>query len=383
MKLAESEKCSGCSACAAACAKKAITMKPDAEGFLRPSVDAAKCVECGMCAKACPSLAQDPPRQPLGVYAARAKDFGLRKASSSGGVFTLLARETLAAGGVVFGAVWDRATQGVRHVAAESEEGLAAMRGSKYVQSDLGDTLTAARAALKAGRQVLFSGTPCQIAGLRRFLGRGYDNLLAVDTVCHAIPSPLAWRTYAADRRSEVGSAGDVEKAAFRVKNPSWWLTWQVLEFSDGKRYAKSLVEDLFRRGFLLDLFNRPSCHACSCRELRSGSDLTLADYWCVHQKFPELDDDRGVSLILVNTERGAEAWRKIGESLTVRESDFEHAVKTNPSIVKSFPPHENRSRFFSEVEANGFDSTVSALTKPIEVPPEIIAFANLHKDEP
>ena len=369
MKLADELHCSGCAACAAACAKKAITMKPDAEGFLRPVVDASKCVACGLCAKACTPLAPAEPRRPLAVYAAKANDFDLRLKSSSGGIFSLLARDVFAQGGIVFGAAYDETGLYVRHIGVEDEAGLARLRGSRYVQSEIGDTLLEARAALKAGRKVLYSGTPCQVSGLLRFLGRPYENLLTVDVICHAVPTQKAWELYIGARRAEVGGEGPLVKGEHRAKHPSWRLHSHVLEFANGKTYVKEALVDTHRIGFLRDLFCRTSCSVCACRELRSGSDMTIADYWGVHYRFPELDDDCGVSVALLNTERAVAAWKRVEGQMTVKESDFEDVAKTNPPIVRSFPPHPNRARFFAEVGKLGFDEAVTQLAEPLVVP--------------
>jgi len=347
-------------------------MVADEEGFLRPQADVSKCVDCGLCEKVCPSLNQGVPRLPLAVYAAQAKDGRLRSRSSSGGVFTLLARRILAKGGIVYGAVFDVASREVRHVSAENEEELAALRGSKYVQSDLRNVMREVREQLKTGRAVLFSGTPCQVAGLKRFLGRDYANLLTVDMVCHAVPSPLAWRKYLERRIADLGK-GDVPLTgvSFRDKKLGWYQFSVRLDFADGTRSRGDILSDMFLRGFLLELFNRPSCHDCACRELKSGADLTIADYWMVHQKFPDIDDDRGTSLVMVDCERGAAAWSEISDELSAWESTYEDAVRTNPAIVRSFKPWEGRSRFFCEVDRMGFDEAVRELQPKVEFPPD------------
>ena len=198
MKLAAHKLCSGCAACYAVCPRKAISMQPDEEGFAYPHIDESLCVHCGLCARACPSLNPQAPREPLAVYAAKAKDDGLRKESSSGGIFSLLARQIISDGGIVYGAAISGRDLSVVHCSAENEEELSWLRGSKYVQSDVGDTYGNVRTQLDAGRKVLFSGTPCQVAALRNFLARDYENLVCVEVICHAAPSPLAWKKFLA-----------------------------------------------------------------------------------------------------------------------------------------------------------------------------------------
>ena len=187
--------CCGCAACVQRCPKQCIAMEADGEGFLYPLVDTDKCINCSLCEKVCPMLNPGEERVPLHTYAARCTDEGIRRDSSSGGVFSVLAGEVLAGGGVVFGARFDD-DWGVVHDFCTTPKGLAAFRGSKYVQSNIGDSYLRTEAFLKEGRRVIFSGTPCQIAGLKRFLRREYDNLLAVEVACHGVPSPLVWRRY-------------------------------------------------------------------------------------------------------------------------------------------------------------------------------------------
>ena len=206
IELAPKNLCSGCAACRAVCPKDAISMVADEEGFLYPTIDPTRCVSCGKCRKACPILVRGAVREPLFVYAAIANDDGLRLASSSGGVFSLLARNVLAKGGVVFGAAWDYETLSVKMVAARNEEKLSALRGSKYVQADVGDVYLQGVRELKAGRCVLFSGTPCQIVALNRVVPSDVkERLLTVEVICHAAPSPLAFRKYAEQRERAVG----------------------------------------------------------------------------------------------------------------------------------------------------------------------------------
>ena len=193
--LTDKQDCCGCHACASVCARHSITMQEDNEGFLYPVVDASTCIDCGLCEKVCPVINQDEPRKPLKVYAAKNRNEEIRRQSSSGGIFTPLAESVIREGGVAFGAKFDK-DWNVVHAWTDTIEGIADFRGSKYVQSIIGDTYREAREFLKQGRKVLFSGTPCQIAGLRKFLRKEYENLLTVDVVCHGVPSPLVWREY-------------------------------------------------------------------------------------------------------------------------------------------------------------------------------------------
>ena len=195
IEIKDKKDCCGCSACVQRCPKQCITLKEDNEGFLYPIVDKKTCIDCGLCEKVCPILHQGEPQKPLKVYAAKNLNEEIRRQSSSGGIFTLLAEQVIQEGGVVFGARFDENWE-VKHDYTETIEGLAVFRGSKYVQSRIEDNYKKAEEFLKQGRKVLFSGTPCQIAGLKRFLRKEYEELLTVDFVCHGVPSPGVWRKY-------------------------------------------------------------------------------------------------------------------------------------------------------------------------------------------
>ena len=366
VKLAGINECTGCTACYAACGRGAISMVPDTEGFLQPVIDEAKCVNCVLCEKACPVLAKLPSRTPIAVYAAKAKDDELRMKSSSGGVFSLLARAVIAEGGVVFGAGFDHGDWHVMHKSAENEEELEDLRGSKYVQSEMGDVFRRVKDELARNRKVLFSGTPCQIAGLSLFLGKPYDNLLLVDVVCHAVPSPLAWRKYLEKRLFAVNESlrSSIKQISFRRKNCGWKRYSLSMNFANGDEYLKDLTQDSFLRGFNSELYNRLSCHNCPSRGLKSGSDLTIADYWRVHEKLPEMDDGRGTSLILVNTAKGNCSLKSIEGMISATTSDFDDAIRVNPSIVKSSSPSKKRSLFFKAVHKSDFDRLVLRLLR-------------------
>lgn len=368
--------CSGCAACAATCPKDAIAMRSDDEGFLQPCIEESKCVGCHLCEKACPVNHPSEPRlKDVEVYAARANDTALRLASSSGGIFSLLARRILAQGGIVFGATCDLETGVVHHVAAHNEDELAALRGSKYVQSDVRETYSEAKAALESNIPVLFSGTPCQIAALRAFLNSptptSYSNLILVDVVCHAAPSPLAWQKFLEKRETALaqgrGSAraeGQIlRRISFRRKNCGWKRYSLSLRFANDKEYLADLKTDTFLRGFLSELYNRRSCHQCAAREGRSGADITLADYWRVHETFPQLDDDKGTSLVLVHTMKGRQFWDLLDGQVESLVSTLADALRINPSIERSFPPNPKRARFFRLLlKGKDFDWIVTRL---------------------
>lgn len=385
--------CCGCEACVQRCPKGCIDFREDAEGFRYPQVDAERCIDCGLCERVCPVLHRDAPRAPQQVFAAKNPDEDVRRASSSGGVFSMLAQSTIDRGGVVFGAGFDD-QWAVVHDCAETAEGLAAFRGSKYVQSRIGESFVRAERFLKSGREVLFSGTPCQIAGLRRFLGREYENLLTVDVVCHGVPSPAVWRRYLEGITRPEGAVGKntvssslneipvITGISFRDKKLGWKkfgfeirgkAAFEAAENSvleSGMNLerivlSEPLTENVYMRGFLCDLYLRPVCHACPARAGRSGSDLTIADFWGIGRFYPQFDDDKGVSLVLVGSEQGAEAFARLStEGFAV---SYEQALAGNPAIERNPVMPRCRKRFWRLFPSRGIDVIVP-LCRRIEV---------------
>lgn len=290
-------------------------MKEDAEGFLYPQTDVPACIDCGLCEKTCPMLSDTGRENPLDVLAAINQDTGIRDGSSSGGVFTALASKVIADGGVVAGAAFDGRCE-VHHEFVSSVEELGRLRGSKYVQSRTENTFRQTAQYLKEGRPVLFSGTPCQIKALRLFLGREYPLLYTVETVCHGVPGPGVWRAYLSDvlgksmasvrHQSSVLTLDGGLKVCFRDKSSGWKDYHVVIGSSGGEnildeRHAKNR----YMRLFLSDIALRPSCYACRAKNGRSGSDISIADYWGADRLMPEFYDDKGTSLVIINSEKG------------------------------------------------------------------------------
>lgn len=360
------EDCSGCSACVQRCPKQCIKMLEDEEGFLYPKVDETKCINCHLCEKVCPVANQAESRMPIDSYAAYNVDDGVRKDSSSGGIFTLLAEKVIAEGGVVFGATWNEKWQ-VVHTYTETKEGIAQFRGSKYIQSIIGETYKQAETFLKSGRKVLYSGTPCQIAGLRLFLRKEYDNLLTIDFICHGVPSPGVFRWYLQEeinnyaarkgRKNTVSflpihsiPEGDVlmpeglsiNGIRFRDKCSGWKKFSFVLLLAEASAEGKqnsvslsyTLEQNSFLKGFLNDLYLRPSCHKCPAKSLKSGSDITIADYWGYKDTPNITDTDEGISAVLINSVKGHTEFSKL--SLIKEKTTYDLIERTNGAINHS-----------------------------------------------
>lgn len=353
--LQDKNACTGCGACMSVCPKGAISMRADEEGFLYPLVDSALCVECDLCEKRCPAGKEHYPNR-IAVYGAQHRDDAVRAASSSGGVFTALSRDMLAKGGVVFGAAFDPSLR-VEHVGAIDESELSAMRGSKYVQSDASEAIGNAAALLEREMPVLFSGTPCQIAGLLAKVGKKHrDKLLTVDFVCHGVPSPGVFAAYIGSLEEKHGKR--VVAYTFRDKRNGWKDFSAVATFEDGSEHVGSQRDEPYLYGFLQNLYLRPSCMQCSnLRADRHVSDITIADLWGAHLICPERDDDTGLSLVMVNTQKGRMALEACSGELSLFEADTAPMLRLNPSIEETSKAHEKRKAFFSDFRKNGFQA--------------------------
>lgn len=345
--FADKADCCGCSACASICPRGCIALRPDAEGFLYPEVNEEACVDCGLCEQVCPLLHKPEQHQLLAVYGAKNKNDEVRFASSSGGVFTLLAEAALAKNGAVFGAALDEHLQ-VRHVRADSMDELAHLRGSKYVQSVIAGCFAEARGLLRSGRQVLFSGTPCQIAGLKGYLVKDYPNLLTVDVVCHGVPSPKVYRKHLAEVAAQAGEP--VRQVRFRDKEKGW-KRGETVFLTEHQRMGASKRKETYMRLFLNNVSIRPSCGQCAFNNKRSLADITIADYWGVDKQFPDFDDDKGVTLVLVNTAKGADALAQIEAEMDLLATDFAKGAEYNWAVEKSLPLHPQREFFFENLD--------------------------------
>lgn len=359
--ITDKSQCCGCSACAQRCPRQCISMQMDNEGFLYPQVDISKCVDCHLCEKVCPVINQYDTRTPLKVYAAKNLDDEVRRLSSSGGIFTILAEQVIKSGGVVFGACWDDEWN-IKHGYAECIDDLAKFRSSKYLQSIIGDTYLKAEQFLKAGRKVMFTGTPCQIAGLKHFLRKEYDNLLAVEVICHSVPSPGVWQQYLTEKLQTLGwNKSNIQHISFRDKKTGWKTYSFVIENRNGNIFTELSSKNAFMRGFLADLYTRPSCHACPAKQLRSGSDITLGDFWGIESLMPKIDNDKGVSAIIVNSDKGKESLHNI--KVELQEVQYNELTTRNPALVKSFPITPKRTEFFKE-DGFTFEEKVTRLAK-------------------
>ncbi len=372
--------CCGCFACASICPKQCISMVADNEGFLYPQIDDNKCVGCGMCENVCPVASRLTKGEPKLVFAAKNPDEDVRMQSSSGGVFSMIADWVITQGGVVFGACWNDKWE-VVHDYTETNYGISKFRGSKYVQSRIGNSYKQAEQFLKKGRIVLFSGTPCQIAGLTKFLKKDYNNLFKVDIICHGVPSPLVFKKYIDEKiiqiQMEIKDKHNVycmdgnkecvkiKEISFRDKRNGWknFGFNMVVSYADGetKSYYEPKDKNLFIKGFLHNIYLRPSCYCCRFKSFRTCSDLTLGDYWGIDACF---DDDKGTSVITINTDRGKHLCSAI-KNVCLCESSCDDLVSKNVALFNSVEMPMARKIFFTDKNM----SINNRISKSLKIP--------------
>jgi len=336
--LAADRDCTGCAACYSICPHSAVEMKPDDEGFLRPYFDNAKCIGCGLCEKVCPVLCHHDARKPIDVLAARAKDDGIRMKSTSGGVFLPLSSKMIHDGGTVFGAVFDPISRKVVHCEVNDIEGLAKICGSKYVQSDVGDCYKQVLAALKNYRAVLFSGTPCQVAGLKRYCEvKGvseelWERVYCVEVVCNSVPSHRVLDAFIDTELRTVGERP--QHIVFRDKSVGWKSRTLKIVTDVGEHAVpySDVYYALWQEGYTV----RKCCRECKFKSLRSGADLTIGDAWGVAKYAPSLHDGKGVSAVLVNTAKGKRLWTSVSASVEIKAVSYEEVIRFNPALEKS-----------------------------------------------
>lgn len=352
--ITDKTKCSGCGACHNICPTTAIAMPFDEEGFTYPSVNKDICINCAKCVKVCPLIHNTPKNKVKLVFAAVNKDCAALANSSSGGMFSLLASFVLGQGGVVFGAAFDD-NFNVFHTFAEREEDLNKLRRSKYVQSDIGFSLRRAKEFLEEGRAVLFTGAPCQAAGLKNYLGKDYRNLYVADIICHSVPSPQIWQRYL----NETFDLKDIKKIEFREKSNGWDKSRPVAVTNNG-----IVSTEIFSNGFFSGLYARPSCHKCGFKGEIKYSDFTMADFWGVKKVQPAIYNKNGVSLLMLNSQKAQALFNTLKEQISYQEVSLAQATKYNPYFYKSTKPNIKRAQFFASLQDGLLAKNIRAFTK-------------------
>lgn len=333
------EDCCGCAACEQICPKHCINLNEDKEGFLYPTVNHTICINCGLCEKVCPVLTPKKERLPIRTYAGKYLNAAIREDSSSGGVFTLLAEQIINQGGVVFGAKFNEDWE-LAHSYTETMDGIAPMRRSKYVQSSINNTFRVAEKFLKQGRKVLFVGTPCQTTGLKKYLHTEYDNLFTVDFVCHGVPSPKVWRKYLdwikTDKQKDRRQFVEIN---FRDKSTGW-KNYSITYATLSEKKTQRFQDNPYMQAFLANLTLRPSCYNCQFKKGQTESDITIGDFWGIERLKPTIDDDLGVSLIMIHNPKVLD-YLNVSEMV---EMSYENARMCNASIEDSAPRPKYRN---------------------------------------
>lgn len=356
------ENCCGCSSCATVCPKQCIAMEVDSEGFLYPLVDQDVCISCGLCKKCCPILQEKKNSSYIEkAFVGYAKDEDIRMRSSSGGLFSIIARKVLSENGVVYGAAFDNDFT-VHHIGINSLIDLEKLRGSKYVQSRIENTYCEVKKVLDQGKRVLFSGTACQIAGLKASLRKDYENLILVDILCHGTPSPKVWKKYLEEKEKQYNSK--IKKIRFRDKE-SGWKTYSVTKtFENNKTQKTAFSQDSYMRMFLSEICLRPSCHSCRFKNLKRSSDITIGDCWGIENYMPDMDDNKGTSVIIVHSVKGESMIHSIEEQLNIKIAEVDKALPPTADSRKSVVANPKRSKFFKKLNNNVSIDELLKLTK-------------------
>lgn len=355
--IKEKSNCSGCTSCMAVCPVGAIKMVEDQEGFKYPVVDKAKCINCGLCEKVCPynkDYFNEKAYKTAKVYGGWSNDEEYRKRGTSGGVFSNFAKYILENNGAVCGAVYNNNLE-VEHIVTQNFEDVKKMNGSKYVQSDLKNVFKEVKEYLEKDIKVLFTGTPCQITGLLKYLQKDYDNLYTLDIVCHGVPSPKVFRKY--KKYLEEINKSKLKEISFRTKITGWKRYSTYAKYENGKEEIMYASENPYMRGFLKDIYLRPSCNNCISSKLPRNSDITLGDFWGVNNCYPNLDSEMGTSLMLINSPKGENLLNEIKNKINVSECELEPSIKDNPAIRTSAKINPKRTEFFEKLDNTSFES--------------------------
>lgn len=375
--------CTGCSACVNTCPVDALTMAADEQGFVYPKVDYEKCIKCKKCLKVCPSL------NPLtaskeakpDVYAAWNQDERIRLDSTSGGVFSALAEAVLQRGGYVAGAEYDEQFR-IRHTLIHSADGVKRQRQSKYAQSDLGTIFREIKTLLDQRELVLFCGTPCQSAGLQKYLAREYDNLLCCDFICRGVISPKVYHKFLEDMTPDTGAS--LKRVHFKNKDYGWNRFSTKLLFSDGNAYQKDRNEDYYMRGYLRhNLYLRDCCYRCDYKTLPRVSDISLGDFWGIGNYDASLDDEKGTSVVIVNSEKGRLllSWAK--DALALSERTLEEVLAGNSCLLTSASVGTHRDFFFAHMDRYRFDILIRMIdrkTQKLSFADRLLRFGSMLK---
>ena len=353
------KQCTGCGACASACPKKAIKMIEDLEGFFYPQIDKSKCINCHICEKVCPVGAQKAEDiKPKAYYYITQEEKDLLNASSGGAFGDIINAFYEKDKTIVYGCIFDKNNKAI-HIGFDNKEDMDKFKKSKYVQSNLLNTFCEINENLKKGKKVLFSGTPCQVSGLKSFLKKKYDNLLCIDIICHGVPSQKVLDYYI--KSEEKNNNSSIASINFREKilqkNGKYNSRNMKLVFTNGEKLIKSSLESSYLLGFHSHLFYRPSCYKCSFCKINRDSDITIADCWGFESINDKYDLHKGVSCVIINSLKGQEIFKRMNGIKDTIPLDF--IIKNNSCYTKPTKLHRNRKKFFKKLTCDNFEKKV------------------------
>ena len=371
MVICEKDRCTGCYACMNICPRGSIKMIDDERGFPHPSIDDS-CISCGLCEKCCPqnNLSIKFCNGAIeGVYAAFTKDKNIRKNSSSGGLFSELAIEVIREGGIVFASKLSKDQKTLVFSGCDDIEELGLFQGSKYVQSHPEMIFKDIKREAMTGRIVLFVGTACQVAGLKAYLNKDYTNIFYIDILCHGVPSPKLWSDYLDKIEKEYGD--EAVKVSFRYKKPSWTQFSLKVDFKRGKQMVNSKFDDPYLISFLKEISLRENCYHCPYTSTNRTGDITLADFWGYKSTdFKMRNNEKGISLVLVNSEKGENWFDKIKDKVCWVEKGLKEAMSGNRSLKEPWKKNENSEAFWKMyIEEGNLDKALTDFCRPYRFP--------------
>lgn len=375
MEICERSRCTGCQVCMNVCPRNAISFVEDERGFSYPEIS-DECINCGACQKVCPresGTMLNPPNE-NNVYAAFSKDKAIRMCSSSGGLFSEIATSVLSKGGLVFATKFDSDCRGVSFACCDSIEKLSAFRGSKYIQSMPGMVYKDVKSSLQMGKTILFIGVPCQVDALKKFLGCDYPNLLTIDIICHGVPSPKLWRDYC--QIIETRNRSCVVGANFRYKKPSWTRFSIKTKLENGKEVVSSKFDDPYLISFLKEISMRENCYQCEYTSTKRAGDITLADFWGYQSRtFKMRNTEEGISLVLINTKKGEDAFKEIEDKIFVQKRTLKEAIQGNRSLSEPWKKNSISDEFWDEyLKGKGVEVAFQKYCRPYRVPLKMYA---------
>lgn len=367
-KIVENNKCTGCTACMSVCPKNAINMITSEDGFKYPVIDQDKCIDCGLCKKICPVLNTKDNKSLNDCFVGYSNNSDEMMKSSSGGLFPLIANEVLSNNGIVVGTSFDD-NNVLKHVAITKSSDLLKLQGSKYLQSDLGNIFSFIKENIN-DKKILFVGTPCQVAGLKSFLKKEYDNLICVDLFCHGVPSPKLFNKYINELENDNGDK--IITFNFRDKS-SGWDTYSYTATYKNHSSSELASNNNYSKLFLSDVALRESCYNCNFKLGNKYSDITLGDFWGVKKYYPEMYNKSGVSAIIINTEKGKNVFDSIIDSLVFKDCKLEEILSGNLSLKNSAKKSNKRDEFFNDLDSNSVSNLVDKYVPKVSLSRKVL----------